>query len=254
MPRERSNSLRLRFQCLKITGAVPRYVESTVPGTVANVLATSSVSDQDFCAEVYNSCDYVTTQTKNVFNRCMPQPSTSQINITERCVYPLTADPCVNTSEIRAKNGDFTTDCVYQKDESSGIDGYFKPLYEPTRTDYETYHTILLEGDAKSQCVSKQVYTQEMREEMPQNDQLQQLVDKANELLNYFGDVLKAQTVIIVMGLVAPVVLACVWVLILRLFTKIIVWGTLVILEVCFLAAGVLCLIQVGVIDISSIN
>jgi choline transporter-like protein 2/4/5 len=242
------------IQCLQATSPVPRYVESTVPGTVANILSVSSVADQDFCAEVYNSCDYVTTQTKSVFNRCLPVPSTAQINVTERCVYPLTTEACLNTSEISARNGEFTTDCVYAQDDSTGSDGYFKPLYEPTRTDYQTYHTILLAGDAKTQCVQKQVYTEEMKEEMPQNDELQQLVDQANEYLSYFGDVIKAQNVIIGMGLAAPVLLACVWVMILRFCTKVIVWGTLIILELGFLAAGLLCLIQVGVIDISAIS
>ena len=64
----------------------------------------------------------------------------------------------------------------------------------------------------------------------------------------------KKQNVIIGMGLAAPVLLACVWVMILRFCTKVIVWGTLIILELGFLAAGLLCLIQVGVIDISAIS
>ena len=72
--------------------------------------------------------------------------------------------------------------------------------------------------------------------------------------LNYFGDVLKASLVIGIAGLLSPVVLSIAWVVLLRIFTKSLVWGTLLILELTSLTGGILCLIKTGVIQVEEID
>jgi choline transporter-like protein 2/4/5 len=237
-------------QCLAATASVNRFVYAQAPRTLDLALAASSVPDKDLCAEAYLACDFTTTNTKEVFNRCLPVSQKAPENVTERCSYPLSTTACAATDEQAARSGKFTTNCIKSADDGN----YYQAAYLPTEKVYDGYVQYLLEGDSKKECASKEVYTESLREEMPQDDQLGPLLETAMTAMSYFADVVKSWRVILVMGLVAPLVLSSVWVGILRFCTGLVVWGTLVLLELTLLGGGVFALIQAEVIDVNAVS
>jgi solute carrier family 44 (choline transporter-like protein), member 2/4/5 len=237
-------------QCLSATASVNRFVYSQAPQVLDMALAGANVPNKDFCAETYHACDWTTTDTAEVLNRCLPVSIQAAENITERCTFPLSTAVCDPVDLSNARSGKFTTNCIRSADDGE----YYKALYRPTVNNFPTYTQILLEGDAKDNCASKEVYTENMKEEMPQDDQLKPILDAAMTAMSYFADVIKSYKVILVMGFAAPLVLSSLWIGILRFFTAPLVWGTLIALDMCSLGGGLFFLIQAGVIDVNEVT
>ena len=175
-------------------------------------------------------------------NRCIPTQTSAPANTTERCISPTTDEPCT------PDGSNFDTSCVPNQDGD-----FVRPLYEPTRTEYDGYFTDVLVDDAKSKCVTKQTYQESLTEELASSDQLDVIVNALRSASALFSDIITAYYAILAVGFGCAMVLAWLYVGLLRFCTRLLVWGTCILLEVTLILGTVFLLARAGVIDASAL-
>jgi choline transporter-like protein 2/4/5 len=233
--------------CLAATASLPKFIVSSSPSLLTATLqaaeASGTIASAQFCEETYNSCDVTGVGTTMTLNRCIPTQTSTPSNTTERCISPTTDTPCTPDS-----GSNFDTDCV------PNADGEFVvPLYTPTRTEYEGYFLDVLADDAKSNCVTKQTYKESLTEELASSDQLDVIVNSLRSASALFSDIITAYYAILAVGFGAAMVFSWLYVGLLRFCTRVLVWGTCVILEITFILGTVFLLARAGVIDASAL-
>ena len=202
--------------CLGATGFLTKYIVSLAPELLTATLQSSEISGDidsaDFCTSVFTECDVTGVGTEMILNRCIPTETGTPANVTERCVSPLSFTPC------NATDG-FDIDCVADEDGN-----YFETLYKPTYTFGEGFFTAALAGDAKTSCVTKQKYTENLVEELASSDQLSYIIDALKSVAALFADIVTAWQAIVIVGCGACMIMSWVYVGLLRFCAPVLVW------------------------------
>ena len=216
--------------CLGATGFLTKYIVSLAPELLTVTLQSSElagdIESADFCTTVFTECDVTGVGTEMILNRCIPTETASPSNTTERCVSPLSFVLCNTTTE------GFDTDCVPDQDNPNT---FYETLYKPTYTYGNGYFTAKLMGDAKTSCVTKQTYTENLTEELASSDQLSYIIDAIKSVAALFADIVTAWQPIVLVGCVACMILSWLYVGLLRFCAPLLVWGTCILLEIIFL-------------------
>jgi hypothetical protein len=232
--------------CLGATSMFTKYMVSLAPDLLTATLQSKELSGDitsaDYCGSVFSECDVTGVGTEMILNRCIPTETSAPANITERCISPLSTTACNET-------GTFNVDCVADPDTGS----YFTTLYKPTYTYGEGYFNAKLTGDAKSSCVTKQTYTENLTEELASSDQLSFLIDALKSFSALFADIITAWQAIVVAGFVCCMIISWGYVGLLRFCAPLLVWGSCILLELIFILLGPWLLVRGGVIDINAL-
>ena len=233
--------------CLGATGSLTKYMVSLAPtiltATLEGAELSGNIESADFCTSVFTDCDVTGVGTEMILNRCIPTETGTPTNTTERCISPLSFTPCNVSSTTR-----FDVNCAHDEDGN-----YYETLYKPTYVYGAGYFTAKLEGDSKSDCVTKQTYTENLSEELASSDQLSYIIDAIKSVSALFADIIVAWQAIVVVGFGACMIMSWFYVGLLRFCAPLLVWGSCILLELIFLVLAPWLLVRGGVIDINAL-
>jgi choline transporter-like protein 2/4/5 len=209
-----------------LTAACLPASSNTVPQS-----STFTPTPQAFCKDVFKSCDRIVIATTALLGRCVPTFAAQSETITERCVDPVTEDACNETSTF-----DYT--CYNGK----------KTVYRPVQV--ASTDSYKLQDDDKKKCLRMETRDETVSEELPQASILTKVTKAAASFASYVSAVQKAWFETLLCGLLIPMVIGFIFLYIIKKFAGCIVWLSIILLELCFIAGAIVALTKAQVISL----